>query len=195
MPQKTTLCALVLGLAVTSAGATEPAPKLKGSMKQAAPKIDLGMPTFDKPKDIKLEKATEKPPAEAPSASSDSPYQVVSVINAKTFTRSGATIRASPPLEVITARGTPAMTEKFASVIKVRGAGKRGSIIAVKVVDSRGDTVMQADGQLIFHGDEVEWTVEWAPAMVRAPGDCTMQISVAGQQVAALPFKIEAKKE
>ncbi len=195
MPQKTTLCALAVCLAVTSAYGTEPAPKLKGSKKESAPKIDLGMPTFDKPKDIQLQKATEKPPAEAPSPSSDTPYQVVSVVNAKAFTRSGATIRSSPPLESIAARGTPLMTEKFASVIKVRGAGKRGSIITVKVVDSRGDTVMDAEGQLIFHGDEVEWTVEWAPAMLRTPGDCTMQISVAGQQVAALPLKIEAKKE
>ena len=195
MPQKTTLCALAVCLAVTAAYGAEPGPKLKGSMKQSAPKIDLGMPIFDKPKDVQLQKATEKPAAVAPSASSDTPYQVVSVINVKAFTRSGPAIKSSPPLEAITARGTPLMTEKFASVIKVRGAGKRGSIISVKVVDSRGDTVMDAEGQLIFHGDEVEWTVEWAPAMLRTAGDCTMQITVAGQQVAALPLKIEAKKE
>ena len=195
MPQKTTLCALAVCLAVTSAYGAEPPPKLKGSKKESAPKLDLGMPTFDKPKDIQLQKVTDKPAPGAPSGSSDTPYQVVSVVNAKTFTRSGATIRSSPPLEVITARGAPLMTEKFASVIKVRGAGKRGSIISVKVVDSRGDTVMDAEGQLIFHGDEVEWTVEWAPAMLRTAGDCTMQITVAGQQVAALPLKIEAKKE
>ena len=45
-------------------------PKLKGSKKEAAPKLDLGLPTFkDIPKDQKLEKP--KDPAEvqqAPSA-------------------------------------------------------------------------------------------------------------------------------
>jgi len=197
MPLKTTLCVLIglLSLAATAAEPT-PNPKLKGTKKQSTPKLDLGVPVFEgTPKDTNLQKVGDAPVTDMPTASSDTPYTVLSVINTKSLMRSAQGVKPTSPMAVIMARGAPLMTEKFTSVIKVRGTGKRGTIIEVKIADPRGDTAMSAEGQLVFRADELDWTVEWEPAFVRAAGDFQMNVRIGSQPVVSFPIKIEAKKE
>ena len=199
MPKKTTLCALLGLLSLTGwVEAAEPAPKpkLKGTIKQSTPKLDLGMPVFEgTPKDTNLQKVADKPLTDTPTASSDTPYTVVSVVNTKSLMRSAQGVKPTSPMAVIMARGAPLMTEKFTSVIKVKGAGKRGTIIEVKITDPRGDVAMSAEGQLVFRAEELDWTVDWEPAFVRTAGDFQMNVRVGSQPVASFPIKVEAKKE
>ncbi len=200
MPQNLTLCAALAALTLLplSARAEDAAaaakPKLKGTVKKSAPKIELGMPAFDKPTDSKLQKATEKAVDTAPRASNETPSTVVSVINAKTFTRSGQTIRTSPPIDHIAARGDPLMTETFVTVVKVKQPSKRSTAISVKLVDPRGDTVLESEGELVFRSEELEWTVEWEASVVRAAGEGQMQVRFGSQPPVNYPLKIEAHK-
>ncbi len=199
MHQKTTLCALLGLLSLTGAEAAEPdagVKKVKGSMKALAPKLDFGSHGFEgAPKDTHLQKVGDMPVTHSPTASSDTPYTVVSVVNTKSLTRSSAGVKPTSPMSVIMARGTPLMTEKFTSVIKVRGAGKRGNVIEVKVANERGDTVMTAEGQLVFRTDELDWTVDWEPAFVRATGDYQLSVRIGSQPAVTFPRRIDAKKE
>ena len=74
-------------------------PKLKGSKKEAAPKLDLGLPTFNAiPKDQKLEKPKDPEAAQtAPSGTRiDDGYTVVRVVHGKGFMRSPLRSPRSP---------------------------------------------------------------------------------------------------
>ncbi len=195
--------AFALSFSFTAARADEAAApaktsKLKGSMKQSAPKIDLGVPAFDStpPKGTSLQKVTEPVTPAAPTASSETPYTVTAVTYAKSFTRSASGTKPNGALLTsVLASGSPLTTEKFASLIRVKTTTKRGSIIEVKVLDGRGDTVMIAEGQLAFQGsDEIDWTVDWDPTVIRAPGDFALHIRIASQAPVQFPLKVEAKE-
>ena len=129
-------------------------PKLKGSKKEGAPKLDLGLPKFGEiPKDQKLESA-----------------------KSKTDEQNGPS--------------TPKVDEGY-SVVRVKSPGKKGSSIDVVILDQRGDTVMEASGQLRFgNGVEAEWQVDWEPTAIRNPGDFQVLVRVGGNPMGTFPLKL-----
>jgi hypothetical protein len=169
-------------------------PKLKGSKKEAAPKLDLGLPTFNEiPKDQKLEKP--KAPADpqmAPSGSRvDEGYTVVRVVHGKTFLRSPDGAKPSAPFPQVTVAGNPLLTEKFSSIIRVKSPGKKNSRIEVAILDQRGDTVMDASGEIRFGtGEEAEWQVDWEPTGIRNPGEFQVLVRIGGNPLGTFPLKV-----
>lgn len=169
-------------------------PKLKGSKKEAAPKLDLGLPTFkDIPKDQKLEKPKE--PADAQQAPSgarvDEGYSVVRVVHGKGFMRSPDGARPSTPFPQVNVAGNPLMTEKFSSVVRVKSPGKKNTSIEVAILDQRGDTVMEASGELRFGtGVEAEWQVDWEPSGIRNPGEFQVLVRLGGNPMGTFPLKV-----
>lgn len=171
-------------------------PKLKGSKKEAAPKLDLGLPTFKEiPKDQKLEKM--KDPAEAQQAPSaarvDDGYTVVRVVHGKGFIRAPDGAKPSTPFPQVTVTGNPLTTEKFSSVIRIKSPGKKNTRIEVVILDPRGDTMMDASGEIRFGtGDEAEWQVDWEPTSVRNPGDFQVLVRIGGNPLGTFPLKLVA---
>lgn len=170
--------------------------KLKGTKKQAAPKLDLDMRDFGAlPTDTKLEKSKPKQDA---MQTKDSPveegYSVVRVVHGKSFIRTADGAKASAPFEQVTIEKNT--SEKFSSVVRVKHPGKKDTRIEVVVLDYRGDTVMEASGALYFRGAaETEWTVDWEPTGVRGPGDFQVLVRIAGNPLGTFPIKFaEAKK-
>jgi hypothetical protein len=168
-------------------------PKLKGSKKESAPKLDLGLPTFNQiPTDQKLEKVKEKPEQQAPSgAKADEGYSVVRVTHGKAFLRAPDGAKASAPFTQVTASGNPLMTEKFSTAVRVKSPSKKNTRIEVAILDFRGDTVMEAAGELRFGtGDEAEWLVDWDPSGVRGPGDFQVLVRIGGNPLGTFPLKV-----
>lgn len=183
------LCAFTVG------AQGKPEPKLKGSMKQKAPKLDLGLPTFSAlPKGDDLEKVEEKKPEERKAtAPGEPPYSVVSVQHGKGFLRTPTGAKPSAPYPAVVASGAPLMTEKFSTVVRVRAPEKKNTSIELAVLDPRGDTMMEASGQLSFKGEEADWTVDWDPTGIRAAGDYQVLVRVGGNPLGTFPLKVEAK--
>jgi hypothetical protein len=172
-------------------------PKLKGSKKEAAPKLDLGIPDFGKlPTDTKLEESKAKPETAPTTKSSpvEEGYSVVRVMHGKAFVRSGDGAKPSAPFPQVTIDHNTA--EKFSTVVRVKNPAKKNARIEVVVLDYRGDTVMEASGELYFRGGaETEWTVDWEPTGVRGPGDFQVLVRVAGNPLGTFPIKFaEATK-
>lgn len=172
-------------------------PTLKGTKKESAPKLDLGPMDFGKlPTDTKLEK--NKPPPETVPTTKSSPveegYSVVRVVHGKAFIRMADGAKPSTPFEQVTL--TNNMTEKFSTVVRVKNPAKKSARIEVVVLDFRGDTVMEASGELYFRsGPETEWTVDWEPTGVRGPGQFQVLIRVGGNPLGTFPVKFaEAAK-
>ena len=180
-----------LSLALTAHAAD---PKLKGSKKESAPKLDLGIPAFkDIPKDQKLEKP--KDPAEAQQAPSaarvEEGYSVVRVVHGKGFMRGPDGAKPSTPFPQVTVAGNPLMTEKFSSVVRVKSPAKRNTSIEVAILDQRGDTVMEASGELRFgNGVEAEWQVDWEPTGIRNPGEFQVLVRLGGNPMGTFPLKL-----
>ena len=176
------------------AQATEP--KLKGSKKETAPKPDLGLPTFkDIPKDQKLEKPKDPADAQqAPSAAkADEGYSVVRVVHGKAFMRGPDGAKPSTPFPQVNVAGNPLMTEKFSTVVRVKSPPKKNTSIELAILDQRGDTVMEASGELRFAtGTEAEWQVDWEPTSVRNPGDFQVLVRVGGNPLGTFPLKLAA---
>jgi hypothetical protein len=195
---------LVLLLVVVPLGAaaqdkpadTKAAPKLKGSVKQSAPKIDLGLPAFGAlPKGDDLKKVEEKPAQDGPTVTSgQATYTIVSVQHGKGFIRSPTGSKPSAPYPAVVAAGSPLMTEKFSSVVRVKAPDKKSTSIEVAVLDPRGDTVMDASGTLTFKNDETDWTVDWEPTGIRAAGDFQVLVRIGGNPLGTFPLKVEPKK-
>lgn len=185
------LLAVSMCVALVSSAAD---PKLKGSKKEAAPKLDLGLPAFKEiPKDQKLEKP--KDPAEAQTAPSgtrvDEGYSVVRVVHGKAFMRSPDGAKPSAPFPQVTAAGTPLLTEKFSSIVRVKSPGKKNSRIEVAILDQRGDTVMDASGEIRFGtGEEAEWQVDWEPTGIRNPGEFQVLVRIGGNPLGTFPLKV-----
>jgi hypothetical protein len=175
----------------TAAPADEP--KLKGTVKKQAPKLDLGLPTFDAiPKGEGLQKVKEKRAVdESKSSESKGLYTVVSVIHGKSFIKAPTGSKPAAPFPGVMVAGDPPTTEKFSSIVRVKCAEKRNANIEVIVRDMREDTVMEASGTLIFRGtDEAEWSVDWAPSGLRRKGDLSVLIRLSGNEVGIFPLKI-----
>jgi hypothetical protein len=183
------LASLSLALTVHAAD-----PKLKGSKKEAAPKLDLGIPAFkDIPKDQKLEKP--KDPAEAQQAPTatraEEGYSVVRVVHGKAFMRGPDGAKPSTPFPQVTVAGNPLTTEKFSSVVRVKSPAKRNTSIEVAILDQRGDTVMEASGELRFgNGVETEWQVDWEPTGIRNPGEFQVLVRLGGNPMGTFPLKL-----
>ena len=171
-------------------------PKLKGSKKEAAPKLDLGLPTFkDIPKDQKLEKPKEPGDAQqAPStARVDEGYTIVRVVNGKAFIRAPGGAKPSAPFPQVTVAGNPLATEKFSTVVRVKSPPKKNTSIEVVILDQRGDTVMEASGEIRFaNSDESEWQVDWDPTGVRSAGDFQVLVRLGGSPMGTFPLKVVA---
>lgn len=172
------------------------APRLKGSVKQSAPKIDLGLPAFGSiPKGDDVKRVDEKPAQDGPTVTSgQATYTIVSVQHGKGFVRSPTGSKPSAPFPAVTAAGTPLMTEKFSTVVRVKAPDKKSTSIEVAVLDPRGDTVMDASGTLTFKNDETDWTVDWETTGVRSAGDFQVLVRIGGNPLGTFPLKIEAKK-
>lgn len=189
---------LILVSLSLSAFAEEPK-KLKGSKKENAPKLDLGLPQFGEiPKDQKLESA--KPKAETLSGPSgtraEEGYTVVRVVHGKAFMRSPEGSKPSTPYPAVMATsGNPWQTEKFGTVVRVKSPAKRGARIELAILDQRGDTIMEASGELRFPtgSDEAEWQVDWEPTAIRNPGEFQVLVRVGGNPLGTFPFKVVAE--
>lgn len=172
-------------------------PKLKGSMKQQAPKIDLGLPTFNSiPTGDGMKKVEDKPAADRPTTTpGQAPYTIVSVQHGKGFVRTPTGSKPSAPYPAVLASGSPLMTEKFTTVVRVKAPDKKTTSIEVVVLDPRGDTVMDASGQIPFKGDEADWTVDWDPTGIRAVGEFQVLVRLGGNPLGTFPLKVEAKPD
>lgn len=184
-------------LFASSAFAEEPKakdPKLKGSMKQQAPKLDLGLSFGAIPKGDGMKKAEEKPAADRPTTTEgQATYSIVSVQHGKSFLRTPTGAKPSAPFPSVAATGAPLKTEKFSTVVRVKAPDKKSTAIEVVVLDPRGDTVMDASGQLTFKTDEADWTVDWDPTGIRNAGDFQVLVRLGGNPMGTFPLKIEAK--
>jgi hypothetical protein len=189
---------LLLGgllLLSSAAPAQEPKPKLKGSKTEKAPKIDLGLPSFGAlPTGDGMKKVGEKAPTERSTPAGPTAYTVVSVQHGKGFVRTPQGSKPSAPFAAVNASGSPLLTEKFSTVVRVHASEQRSASIEVLVLDPRGDTVMDANGELAFKADETEWTVDWAPTGIRAPGAFQVLVRVGGQPLGTFPLTVDAKK-
>jgi hypothetical protein len=169
-------------------------PKLKGSKKESAPKVDLGLPSFNNiPSDQKLERPKEKPDAQqGPSGSRvEEGYSVVRVVHGKAFLRGPDGARPSAPYTVVTASGDPLLTEKVSTVVRVKSPAKKNTRIEVAILDFRTDTVMEASGELRFGTtDEAEWQVDWDPSGIRGPGDFQVLVRIGGNPLGTFPLKV-----
>lgn len=177
---------------VASAG--EPAPKLKGTRKESAPKLDLGLPAFNAiPKDQKLETAQPKQdePVGASGKRADEGYTLVRVVHGKNFTRSADGAKPTAPFPAVTWDPQTLTLEKFSSIIRVKSPGKRTTRIEVVILDTRTDTVMDASGELRFgNSDEAEWQVDWDPSSARGPGEFQVLVRVGGNPLGTTPLKV-----
>jgi hypothetical protein len=172
-------------------------PKLKGSKKETAPKLDLGLPRFDAlPTDTRLEQATPKQDTlQTTKSAVEEGFSVVRVVHGKAFLRGPEGAKPSAPFPQVTL--TNNVTEKFSTVVRVKNPAKRNASIEVVVLDFRGDTVMEASGEISFRGkeDETEWTVDWEPTAVRGPGEFQVLVRVGGNPLGTFPIKFaEAPK-
>jgi hypothetical protein len=158
--------------------------------KPKSKKFDLGLgppKTFNAiPTGDGLQKPKEKSAQSVPTTSTtEAQYTVVSVVHGKSFTRTATGARPAKPFEQVATEGTPPMTEKFSTVVRVRCASKINASIDVVILDPRGDTLMEASGELLFTSQkdpELDWTVDWErTALLRGPGAYQVLIRVAGQ--------------
>ena len=191
-----TLLTVVLLLSSFALG--EEPRKLKGSKKDTAPKVDLGLPAMGNlPTDQKLQHASGKPDQQqGPSAArADEGYSVVRVVHGKGFIKSPEGSKPSTPFPSVTATpGNPWQTEKFSSIVRVKNPAKKNTSIEIVFLDQRGDTVMDATGQLRFPstGDEAEWQVDWEPSSIRNPGEFQVLVRVGGNPLGTFPVTVAA---
>jgi hypothetical protein len=186
--------AAVLVLSTASPAAD---PKLKGTRKDRAPKIDLGLPDFGAlPTGEKLQQATPSTDATQPrSASPGAEFTIVRVQHALLFIRAADGARPVAPLTAVPVRNR--RSDKFTTVVRVKHPDRPGARIDVELVDPRGETLLSASGELAFRGpsDETEWSVDWDPATVLVLGECQVTVRIGGTPMGAYPIKFaEAPK-
>ncbi len=197
VPLMRSLLVLIVVSLSLSALAEEPK-KLKGSKKDAAPKLDLGLPQFtDVPKDQKLESAKGKTDTQTgpTGARADEGSSVVRVVHGKTFIRGTDGAKSATPFPAVTATpSNPWQMEKFSSVVRVKSPAKKNARIEVAILDQRTDTVMEAAGELRFgNSEEAEWQVEWEATSIRLPGEFQVLVRVGGNPLGTFPFKVQAE--
>jgi hypothetical protein len=188
------LLAATLVLVSVAAFAAEPA-KTKGKGGQKLEKLDLGLGNFtDLPKGDDLKKAEPKKAVDSPSVMpSSATYTVVKVVHGRGFTRSATGATPTSPFDAVPLSSSM-VTDKFSTVVRVKCPQKLTASIEVAIFDQRGDSVMSSSpGTLHFRGgksDEVDWTVDWEPTTVRAPGDYQFKVTVNGKDAGSFPLKM-----
>jgi hypothetical protein len=187
----------VLSLVAQPALGQEPASSKKGSKPKREPMFtmpSLGeLPKGDGLVAPKAERLDTGPSIRSGSAT----YEVVSVMHAKAFQRSGGTTTPVLPLEELSVTGNPPTSEKFTTVVRIKSPEKVSAPIDVVILDARGDTAMTATGQVSFQangGEQSEYTVDWDPTPMRAGGNFTVLIRVAGQPLGTYPLKVAVKQ-
>ena len=179
--------------------AAVPKPKPDGG---ARPKLDLGMPSnFGAlPTGADPEKPKEKPAAAGLSnVATNAEYSVVKVIPGKSFVRTAAGAKPAVPYEAVATEGNPPTTERFSTVVRLKCPQKVNAQIEVMVLDPRGDTLMNASGEVYFRNmiqTEVDYTVDWErTALLRGTGDYQVMVRVSGQPLGTFPLKIAPPPE
>ena len=159
--------------------------------------IDLGLPkSFGAiPTGEGLEKPKEKSTQATPSTiATDAVYSIVRVAHGKSFMRTPEGAKSATPYEQVATDGNPPTTEKFSTVVRVKATQKTNASIDVVILDPRGDTLMEASGQILFHSIkemEADWTVDWERTpLSRGPGVYQVLVRVAGQALGTFPLKI-----
>ncbi len=180
-------------LAHAEGPAKKPKPKDAGTSKM---KMDLGLPSFGKlPTGADLQKAKAKPAASEPTVTpAGVTYSVVRVQHAKSFlhTANGA-MPMGGSLAAIPIVGNPPSTDKFTTVIRMKATQRVNAPIDVVILDPRGDTAMQATGELSFRGqvgNEADYTVDWEKTPTRAGGKFEVLVRVAGQVMGTWPLQV-----
>jgi hypothetical protein len=186
----------LLGLSLASpagAGDTKASPKGKAKAPMfTMPALD-GLPQGKGLIAPKAEKLGTDPKASGASGT----YEVVRIQHAKAFQRSGGTTLPVLPLEEIAVMGNPPTSEKFTTVLRIKSPQRASAPIDVVILDARGDTAMSASGKLAFSdtgGEEGEFTVDWDPTPMRAGGQFSMLVRVAGQPLGTFPLKVVVKQ-
>lgn len=166
--------------------------KSKTSLLGAMPALD-GLPSGNGMIAPKAEKLGTDPK----STGATGTYQVVRIQHAKAFQRSGGTTLPVLPMEEIPVTGNPPTSEKFTTVLRIKCPERTSAPIDVVILDARGDTAMSASGKLAFSstgGEEGEFTVDWDPTPIRAGGQFSMLVRVAGQPLGTFPLKVVVKQ-
>jgi hypothetical protein len=182
---------VVMVLLASVPGLADEAKKLKGSKTVSMPKLDLGLSFEPVPKGEGLRKAAPAAATEAGRESAATRFEVLRVVHARRV-GSGEGLQARQELTQVAAQGTPRAIEAFTTVVRLRRSGPQPTAaVTVTLKDPRGDTFLEAKGQVPFLGkDEAEWAVDWAPSMIRHLGDYTLLVSVNSEQVLSQPLKV-----
>jgi hypothetical protein len=188
---KTYLVFAVALLCAVSSLAAEPAPKLTKPGK--APKIQFDVPKFEAIPNGELKSAAPVDAASSPSKKrSDEAVSLVSILHARSFIRTPAGAAPSAPFaQVKISAGNPFQTEKFSTVVRVKNPSKRRVSVEVAILDARGDTAMEAKGQLAFQTEVAEWTADWEATNVRGPGEYQVLVRLDGNPQTPTPLKLE----
>lgn len=160
------------------------------------PKLDLGLPASNfspVPTGEGMQKKVEKQTGTEPTVTTTGAhYEVVRVSHGKAFIRTPAGAQPSTPFPAVQTSGNPPVTEKFSSVVRVKCPEKVNAPIEIVILDMRGDTVMDASGQLQFRGQketELDWTVDWEPTQLqRGAGAYQVLVRVGGQPMGTFPL-------
>lgn len=100
-------------------------------------------------------------------------------------------------MDVVSASGTPLKLEKFSTVVRVKCTQNVNAPIDVVIVDERGDTLMEASGELMFRAQkqpELDYQVDWESTPVRRVADLAVLVRVAGRPLGTWPIKVAEKK-
>lgn len=203
--------ALVVSLlAADPARATEAQPETKAkpakaasgskSSKGKAPEIKL--PSFGaipKGDELKRKEEAQPLPPQATAAPTSATYSVVRIQHAKNFVRSaGGSVPASgAALDAIPLSGSPLMTHRFTTVVRVKSPQKANAPIEVQVLDARGNAAMSAQGEVSFRGskqDEIDYAIDWDPTPMPRAGTYQLQVSISGQPMGTWPIVIGTKQ-
>jgi hypothetical protein len=162
----------------------KPAPKLK---------LDLGVKEGALPVGEKLVRPTEKAPetTRGAGATAESNYALLSVTHGKRFTKDPSGAKSAEPFAFLKVYAPAGTCEAFSTVVRVRSKERRSGAIEVAVLDPRGETVMEAKGQIAFRNvEEAEWQVDWDPTPMRLEGEYLVSIRVAGNPLGTAPLKV-----
>ena len=185
----------VVVLCIASLALAADKPKAKAGGKGAGPKLDLGLgpttPMGGLPMD-KLEKPKEATADQQTRTSAASePYTVLAVLHGKSFAKGPKGSAPAAPFPGLVVAGDPPTSERFSTVVRLRSPEKRNTSVEVAVLDVRGDTVMEASGQILFgNAEEAEWSVDWQPSWVKRKGPLQVLVRVGGNPLGTWPLPV-----
>ncbi|MBL8952267.1 MAG: hypothetical protein JNK82_15925 [Myxococcaceae bacterium] len=162
------------------------------------PKLDLGLKVdlnSNIPKGDNLAKPKEKQQQTGSSqAPTDVSWSVVKVQHGKQFMRGPGGAVASP--YEVAGSGSPFMTEKFTTVVRVKCPQKVDASIELAVLDGRDNSIMEGSGRIYFRGektDEADYALDWDSTPFRGPGTYKLLVKIAGNVSGTFPFRIVDK--